>query len=468
MAEKAPWEQAYKSPPKQESTGLAPWDEDYGGKKSGVLDKMESMAQGYKSAQDKIVGSVGEKFGPILRAGAQAYEPYRRSSEFSPQGLILKGEKLVRSGFDRAGEVTAETFAKQGIDPRISAMAGTAVQMYPDIVEQSMVPGLTEGMGKSPRRLLRKMARPASRRALGLTKQHLKTQFARGKAQQAADIASEQDIFSITGSPDKALRKVEGLKQSTGQRIGKILKDTSVKLDDAVNDLQSLKSQMTMGTEGGIFKSVGGAVDDVIATVRQLAKGGELSAKTLSEVRKRISKSINFLSDLASQADNKALQGEIKNIIRKSVQAVQSPEVARRFIGDNKLYESYQLMIKGLNNELAAQMGNRAIGLDTAVLGAGQLATGSPGQAMGALGLLETLKRRGAGASSRILNEVGKGLQGATRGILQAGPQANKIIGYQSPPSEQEVRDYLKRANGDPDLARQLFQQENPGREIPE
>jgi hypothetical protein len=96
------------------------------------------------------------------------------------------------------------------------------------------------------------------------------------------------------------------------------------------------------------------------------------------------------------------------------------------------IYGASRTMQKGLANEVAAQAGNNAVSLPTMVAGAGQLATGNLGGAAATLGIMEALRRRGAGVTARAVDAAG-GLAGrqllTAREPLRAGVLGSSLLG---------------------------------------
>lgn len=328
----------------------------------------------------------------------------------------------------------------------------TSGQAALDIGVQGGAAMLGEGVGQAVKPMFSKAAVPFARKALGFSKRFLNTPFARRQATQAAETALQKNVIPLLGNPTSMLGRVEALAEPVGQEIGQVLKSTPGDLTKTFDDLERLRQKITKGTREGVFAKTNSAIDDVQSTLLELTgKGKEITAQTLTNIKTRIGNSVNYLSDLASQSDNKAIVSTMGNTIRNIVKAVQSPEVYQKFLGDQKLYNSYKLMVKGLNNELSSQMGNRMVSPYSVIAGAGQLATGQPEKAAATLGLVEGLMRRGPGISARSLQLFGKGAPSISRGIAQtAGPVIRKKL------TDAQARAILKEAGGDKEKARQL------------
>lgn len=318
--------------------------------------------------------------------------------DLSPAGLMQTGFEKVQQGTKKLGEFTKGHLESKGVNPTVSKVVGKAIEFSPDIVSLAASP-ITETPG---------LATGMARRSLGFQKSFLKTPFARGQATQAAETALKEGIIPRTGNPFVAFQRARELAAKTGQRIGKVLESTPGKADDVFDNLEVLRQQVTRGKTEGVFAKANSAIDEVQKTIVELAGQGEkLTASDLTAIKTRIGKSMNYLTDLASQSDNKAIVSTLGSTIRNLVKTFQSPEVFSKFSKDQKLYNSLALMLKGLNNEVAGQMGNIVPSVTGTVAAAGNLAAGNPMGAVAALGMTELLKRRGFGMGARAIQSAG-------------------------------------------------------------
>lgn len=426
------------------------------------LDSGKDESEGFDGMVQGVargIRSFTKPIGNSLQKLGEAASPYDKSQVGSPQDLLSRAAGYIQQGADRAGEFTSETLAKGGVDPNVAAGAGTFVQMAPDIVSQASIPNLTKGV--KPNRILRGLANDQARRHLGLRKRFLGTPFARGQATRAADVALDQKLIPLSGNPEKTFSRVSLLKDTAGQRIGEVGSRTPVKVSRVIDDLDGLGKSMTMGTNKGVFKGINTAINEVKQTLVELSKStGKTSAEALMKIRKRLADSINFLADNASQIDSKAIQGQLGTTIRNAVKAVQSPEVYGKFINDQRSFSAYKTMLKGLNDEIAGQLGNNLISIPSMGVAAGQLATGRPGAAVASTGLFEGIRRRGAGTAARILKGSADVSVGAKRSIPQILPKVSPDL------TEDEAMRYLRSAGGDADLARRMAIED--GKQIPE
>lgn len=406
----------------------------------------------------------------------------------SPMGIVSQGaQKLfegVQRGADILGEKAATGLSGEGLptqinpflppnkiktSPEVAAAIGTGIQMAPDVLSSFAVP--TQQGGPAV-----KEAVPLARRALGFQKSFLKTPFGRGQATKAAEMALEKGVIPYSGSPTTMFQRAEGLASKSGQNIGKVLEKTPVEPDIAIENLNRLRGQITKGLPTGVFSNASSAVNDVLSDLKVLAnrtkgslglvpeKGQQITAEQLNQLKTRLGQKLNFLADLASQSDNKAIVNNLANTIRDAVKSFTTPEEFAQFLSSQKQYNAAQLMLKGLNNEIAGQMGNRAIGPYSVIAGAGQLASGNAPAAAATLGITEGLMKRGAGAGARAIQDVGTNYP-ALAPVAAVGAERIKKSYEKSIPNpvlkeriltKQKAAEFLDEANGDKVKAREL------------
>lgn len=349
-------------------------DEIVSNSKPGIIERMKGYADAYKKS-------------PLYKA--------------SPVGVLNTANELMRKGYDMMGEKTTEFLGSKQVNPYVSAGLGTAIQMAPDVTMALATP-------PKPKAGVPEMALTPARRALGFQKPFLKTPFARGQANKAAQTALEHNVIPLSGNPTVMMSRAEAAKSNIGREIGETLKNTPVEVNTVLNDLSSLKTRLSQGADEGILAKANPLIDDVVSSIEDLATkpGSKMTAKTLTEIKTKVSGMVNYFSDLATQTDNKAIANQLGGTIRNLVKTFNSPEVYSRFANNQKLYNAYATMVKGLNNEIAAQMSNMPVSLPSTVMGAGKLATGDIPGAIATTGLFEGVKRRGAGMSARALVDL--------------------------------------------------------------
>lgn len=405
---------------------MKPWEKYGSSQPSGPWAKYQENASASPVSEPK-------------QAYSDPFGPTKNALRGTIPGMGLKAFEGVQNIFNKGGEAVAEGLAegstmmgnipatpiplfrstpgKNMVNPNVAAGIGGIIQNAPDIASTVLMPEMA-GVSKS--------ATGMARRALGFSRGMLKTPFARGQATKAAETALEKGI--IGASPQSMFDKASGLAAKSGEKIKSILKDVPADFNKAASDLESLRGSLTSGTREGTLATANSAIDDVQRSIQELSsqspsltKGvsglGEKSVSVLNKLKNRVGKSINYLADLASQGDNKAIQNTLANSIRDMVKKVISPEEFIKYLEDQRLYSAAELMKKGLNNEIAGQMGNAAVSLPGLVAGA---ATGNAPQAIAATGLFEAGKRAGAGVTANLL-------QGAYKQTPRIGYAASRV-----------------------------------------
>lgn len=384
--------------------------------------KQKQSLTSINNIPDEIQDGVNAPSGPISESNRPpAISPMDVLSTPAPV-LAYKGYQGIQNIFKKGGEAVAETLAGgvtpqnvpgsimpifkstpgKGVrvNPTVAGIAGGVVENLPDIASMAVSPEI-QGVAES--------ALPMARRALGFSKQFLKTPFARGQATKAAEVALEKGV--IGSNPQSMFDKATELASKSGEKIKSVLKNVPANFDQAASNLEKLRGALTSGTKEGALSKANTAIDDVQASIRELSnqvpsleKGvsaaGEKSVSVLNKLKNRVGKSINYLADLASQGDNKAIQNTLANSIRDMVKKFANPQEFISYLENQRLFNAAELMKKGLNNELAGQMGNSAVSLPGVIVGAAQ---GNVPQAVAATGLFEGAKRAGAGIGANII-----------------------------------------------------------------
>lgn len=377
----------------------------------------------------------------------------------TPTGLLNTAYEKVKDETAELGDYYAKELPTRGVvplfgrepiktSPGVAKAVGGLIKYTPDIVTMFGAP-----VEAAP--AAAKAAVPLARRALGFQKSFLKTPFARGQATRAAETALEEGVIPYSGNPTTMFERASELASKTGRKIGGMLEKAPANLQQSFDDLEALRPQLTQGMSGGVYEGANTAINRVQENILELV-GKAKSARDINKVKSRLAQSINYLGDLASQSDNKEIQTTLANSIREMVKSAFSPEEFTEFLQNQKLYGAASLMMKGLNNEIAGQMGNRATSLLSMIPATGQLAAGNLPGAAATLGLGEMALRRGAGTAARIVQDVASPLQSAslgaatTAGGMVGGPK--KILKKKTL-TKQKAAEYLDRANGDYDKA---------------
>lgn len=331
---------------------------------------------------------------------------------YTAPGMLMKGANMamgaIQKPFDVAGEKTAEFLGSKQVNPNISASVGATIQMVPNVA-MSLLPA--EEVSIAP-----KTAEGLASRALGNTKKFLGTTFARGKAQEAGQVALKEGVIPALGSPEVMMERAQALKSKTGSLLGQMrsavgkqdISPVLTKLDDLGESLtgfsskdiaQNLidKGEPIGGIQGQTLKQIQFAKDTLN---NLLIKGKEVDLNDVIKAKTNIGKTINWLSDNATQSNHKRIVQTIENSV-KGILGGQGADLGK-YNYLKKTYGASASMIKSLNNELS-RGGNMPVSLPGTIVGAAELMRGNPMAALAETGVYETLKRRGAGMGASSL-----------------------------------------------------------------
>lgn len=249
-----------------------------------------------------------------------------------------------------------------------------------------------------------------ARRALGYTKPFLKTAQAREKANIVADTMLKQHIIPNLGSTKKAMENVEILLADTGQALAQTretLQTTGLAFNPLELDDKIINALMPK-LQGGAFQGTKNTVEKIRKTI--LAGGADnVDFKTASEILDKLNENAGY--GVAATASQKAsaklyrkaagiVSDEIDNAVERVAKETGQPKLLENYLTNKQLYSKAKDAQKVLNNKLAAEEGNNQIGLRTAALAAGELASGNPIGAAASMGLIEAGKRRGMGIAA--------------------------------------------------------------------
>lgn len=345
------------------------------------------------------------------------------AKDFSPISALNQIPPLLGKVAGKVGEGATEALSQgpNRTDPYTAAAVGTMASMAPDIAMMGANP-ISEASIAS--KAVPEIATGFGRRAMGFMKPMLKTPYARGQAQKAAQVALGNDVIPWSGNPETTLDNASQLANKSGQAIGKALENTPADLNGAMSHLDNAREEITQGFSGGLYQKAHSLIDDVQSNIRQLIQkaspsditdkftgtvkpilGKPVNANEINQIKTRLGRSINYLADLASQSDNKTVVNNLANSVRESVKAALPPAEYADFIKNQKLFNTAELMKKGLNNEVAGQQGNRMFSPYSVIPAAGELAAGNPVAAAATMGLMEGGLRRSAGTTARALTE---------------------------------------------------------------
>ena len=366
-------------------------------------------------------------------------EDLKRFSGFNttPIGVMSKLAEKGQQGVDKAAEFVSTEMARRGTNPYVAAGIGTLGSIAPDIMMTAGAP--VETASKAVPAAIGPMTR-----ALGFKSMFRQTPFARGKAAEAAAMALENRIMPLSGSPQVALQKLEGIGARAGQKIGDIRESVGPlkKIDTIINQLDEFKAVRTKGRVGGEWDKVNNRIENAKETLKGLVvKGKGVTLKDVAEAKKELSSAVNWMADNSTQKDTKKIAMSIEKGIEKVLKKEGKDVPLYKEL--KKTYGAVETAKKGLNKEVAAQEGNMGISLPSIAAGA---IGGNPIQALSAIGATELLKRRGAGVAARAIQDIGQ--SPATIGLVGS----NAVRAIQKVLTESKAKQYLKQAK-----------KENPG-----
>lgn len=278
-------------------------------------------------------------------------------------------------------------------------------------------------------RALENAAIGAARRALGFSKRFLNTPFSRREATQAARVALENDVIPVLGSPQVMFDNASKLANKAEQAITSKLKNIDFYkiAPDAEVDITQFGRKVAKGTDTGLFA---GTVKPMVAKVKETILelyGRGATASEYDQAKNAVGETINYFADTAgTQNVKKKMVRSMADTVRATVKKY-LPESYEEFLANQRLSNASLNMIKGLNNEVAGQMGNRLASPYAVLMAAGETAAGHPVKALGTLGFTEEALRRGAGTSARLLNEGAKIITGNPNAI---GRIAHGTMGF--------------------------------------
>lgn len=385
--------------------------------------------------------------------------------DLSPAGLLGMGMEKVQEGARNLGKRFSEVLPKTGIKPLfaresipvsqpVANAMGKIVEYAPDIATFAATPLEASKTAVDA-------AVGPQMRSMGFQKSFFKTPFARGQAQKAARTALEEGVTDTFGSPSRMFQKASDLANRSSEAIKSTIKEVPVSVKNAFDNLESLRNQITQGAgkEGG-FSGVHKAIDSVQNDISDLTamSGGpsnKLFAGNLNKIKSRLGNSLNYLADLTSQGDNKAIVTNLANTIRDAVKDVVPAEEFIQYLKNQKLFSAAELMKKGLNNEIAGQMGNSAVSIPSVGMGAARFAAGDIPGTLAAVGVTEGLKRRGAGIAANAIQKIGSNVPLASGAV----PSTSRILKKRSLDKSTAAK-YLDQAGGDPEKALELAEQD--------
>jgi len=321
----------------------------------------------------------------------------------NPVNIAKKAYEGAIGLVNKGGEMAAESLAERGVDPRVAAGVGTAIQMTPEVAMMRPGKAVTSGGSK----MLRGTAEAWAQRALGIPKSQLKTPFARGQAAKAAKTALDEGVIPWSGSQEVAAQRARALAEKSGSELGDIRRSVgNQKVDDVFDSLESLRSDVVGGRSGGIWDDISKKIDKAQESVLGLiGKDGAVALDDVEKTKNLLRDSVNYMSDAASQQTTKQTTRAIESGVEKTL-AKAGADVARYKTAKQK-FGAAKKMLEGLDVSAAANTGNNRFGPTAS--GGGILSaamTGNPLTGILSLVGIETAKRRGPGIAANSFNSA--------------------------------------------------------------
>lgn len=259
---------------------------------------------------------------------------------------------------------------------------------------------------------------PATRRALGFTKGQInspksfrETLRLQARANKSAEAIADNDLLAVR--PTKTVENITKMFDRAGadmNDVRSVLDNAGVKVSRPFIEEQIIKSVPNE------YPGQKAAVEKVMADVGVL--GEEISVSKLHQLKTRLAK-MGY-----GQA---TVDTDLAEVYRKSADAVDSilddvimekggKEAASKFTKAKELYGNGMFAMKGLTQQVSAQMGNNLFDLPTYVLASGALGAGAIPSALIAGGTKlarnygSAVVAKGAKVASKIPRGTGAGL----------------------------------------------------------
>lgn len=343
---------------------------------------------------------------PVLEMGGAIGGSMLAGGPETPVGIAggALGYGAGKSAADLLGRSIGVQQSIQNLPQAVSETAGNALQGAEMEATGLGLGAITKGIGS--------YAGPVMRRALGFIKPMLMNKPAREAANQAAQVAIENNIMPLLGSPEGAATNLEQLKNTTGTSLGAIRESVgSQKIDAISNQLELLRNKLTEGgAKGGEWDSLHQAIDTAQETISGLKQTGtdlgEVGLNQIEQAKKVITEGVNYLKQNMTQQTAKKIGEAIEDGVENILEAHGAD--MNKYQSLKRIYGGSSNALKALNNEVASQAGNQAINPMSVMVGTGALASGNPALAAESIGATEFLKRRGTGIGANILNAISK------------------------------------------------------------
>lgn len=329
---------------------------------------------------------------------------------------VKQGVKAMAPGFVPAEEQKAAfDIGKTGATIMTMVIPGTDAKLATRF--QEIAPGMVDIKPNE-------FSRYFSRQMLGYTGVLMKNKLARAQANLAAETALQADLIPAGASTETVFRRVGDLQKRAGNAIERLYSKAgevgTFGIDTVFDGLEALKKNIVKGRTGSVWESVTKKIEDAQNNMIGLISSEEpVTLNSIKELKTRLKDSVNFMSDIATQKDDKAILRTITKAMDNTFQAVGGDLDALKVA--KKLYQAASSGITGLNRRLM-QGGNMPVSLPAIMAGAG---ADSAAQKIIEIGLTEGIKRRGAGIIAKSSFSAQKNLPNIARtagaGAITAG-----------------------------------------------
>lgn len=476
---------------------------------SNFQDPGNRTASGYDPSQPTMniqpqVETAKNIFGTVTDLAKRGLEsnPLYKISPFGSAQTIMDASTSL---FNKAGQKATELMGKSNIpyisNPKFSAGVGTAVSMAPDLV-LSLV-GSKKAPGSS------EFAQESALKAMGSPKRLFKSEGMIANAKNKAQTLLDQGIFKPFGGIETMAEDVGNLAEKSGQKIGDILKTFKNKgkmfdLDQSINELESIRPRTETGQilNSGEYARINQKIDNAIDTVKAhlppqqpmgiMGTSAPQPAKTISfeeanQLKGRLQDLANYQSNKEATLLDKVIAGKFREAIDKSLENVSKeigdPNLSKEFMKQKQLYSAAQFAKDPIYQKIASELANKRISLTDWILGSASLTSGNPLSAITQVGAKKLLEKFGNTTAAVVSNKLSKypsliNPANVTSVATQTAPQVGqepfkndqmKNIDLKSMAGTfpelvqltiEKAREYMKKAGGDRNKARELAAQD--------
>jgi len=345
--------------------------------------------------------------------------------KYTPTGAGYRLNEMVNKGANLAGEMTTEKLGGMGVNPYVSAAAGTAVSMAPDIMQATMMPA---GELAAPK-IGQNLAQEAGMKSVGFTKRFLNTPGKLENAKNTAQTLLDQGAITPFASTKNMAERISGIAEKSGSRIGEILKtaDPQGRFFDTKKAVSSLEELRPVGESGevltgGHYSKLNKQIDDAIDTIKAHG-GGKISLDSANKIKGILQSGVAWEGRGSQNLMDRLIAGKFRESVDSQLNdatalldknALPGPgssnalPLSQEFQIQKKLYAASQRAEDPIYNRISSELGNKKIGLTDWIALAPHLATGDPATALATLIGKNALERFGPQTTAYLANKVAK------------------------------------------------------------